>query len=119
MEIQKQVTTIESSKRLIELGVKQEAGLYWVWTVRGAYDAILRAEELENSSYHWIYNAHKPIPAFGVAELGELIPPHIALPYKDAHSGWFAPTVQSWCQQEVDARAATLIFYLENLTLKK
>lgn len=119
MDLLKQVTSVETSKQLQELAVKNDAGLFWVYTANGKYDTVLTSDDLSGSSYHWIYNTYKPLAAYTVAELGELLPVHIALPYKDVSGGWFDPNTNStphrgWYETEVEARAAALIKLLSD-----
>ena len=64
MELSKQVVSFELSKRLKELGVKQESAFYW---------------EIQNDEVRLFRDdregaMHPTFPAFTVAELGELLP---------------------------------------------
>ncbi len=100
MELEDQVCSLELSKRLKELGVKQKSLFYWS----------------ENAAYGWqIVNNKYPkedleengmtdgISAFSVAELGEMI---------GIHLGQFRP--QYGDETEADYRAEALISLIEN-----
>ena len=63
MKIEEQVTSLEVSKKLKELGVEQESYFYWV-ELQG-YPCFYRGDELE-------YKGEKTYSAFTVTELGEL-----------------------------------------------
>lgn len=66
MELSQQVTSLELSKRLKELGVKQESHFYWNNHKIGQWG-------LQTSKY-----SHS-IAAYTVAELGELLPKHLSI----------------------------------------
>lgn len=63
MKIEQQVTSLELSKRLKELGVKQESYFWWV-------NGLLGSE----STFAAIPKTDEEYSAFTVAELGELLP---------------------------------------------
>lgn len=73
MTIEKQVTNLELSKRLKELGVKQES-LFWHTRISdtpdGRQDWLLRDTQ-------WGQGALEEYSAFTVAELGEMLPEDI------------------------------------------
>ena len=72
MPLEQQVTSLELSKRLKELGVKQESYFSWVLIETKAYDNVgvhstewIKEKELEK---------YITASAFTVAELGEMLP---------------------------------------------
>jgi hypothetical protein len=80
MKIEDQVCSLDLAKRLKELGVKQESYFrhvrlfgsgenYQVWRIDG-WDKHLPSSQLEQVEKMWLDG----IPAFTVAELGELLP---------------------------------------------
>lgn len=74
MELKEIVTSLELSKRLTELGVKQESIFYWnVWYVHGAF----RNADLERSRMGYENNktlSCRNYSAFTASELGEMLP---------------------------------------------
>lgn len=77
MKLQDQVTNLELSKKLKELGVKQESQFYWHRPIdgngkpNGKYFVNWKeANDFCDDDSH----DHKPVSAFTVAELGELLP---------------------------------------------
>lgn len=127
MELEKQVVSLELSRMLKELGVKQESLYYWVKEKR-----------------KWVpKHNHGVTPispsAFAVAELGEMLPKQVFNVYtaKAAHNARQGKVVADrtfWCwrykekerassihdmdeffaETEADARAKMLIYLLEN-----
>lgn len=74
MNLSQQVCSLELSKRLKELGVKQESYFYWIYTdgvlPDGTRDKIVVGNTLGDS--HWELGGEKDTySAFTVAELGE------------------------------------------------
>lgn len=72
MELEKQVTSLEISKRLKELGVKQESLFYWVENFRG-----IQLSGKDNVNIEWSIHPSSNIgnwSAFTVSELGEMLP---------------------------------------------
>lgn len=65
MKLENQVASLEISKRLKELGVKQESLFAWL--------PITNTEEY-GLFYEWHISKDEPISAFTVAELGEMLP---------------------------------------------
>lgn len=73
MTLEQQVTSLELSKRLKELGVKQESLFYW--EKRYSIDwAVTTTEDLSARKYDKYY---KYISAFTASELGEMLPEDI------------------------------------------
>ncbi len=105
MKLESQVSNLELSKRLKELGVKQES-LFW-WYDLGSNYRLQQLDEKERLSQY-------AISAFTVAELGELIGwGHLS--GKNELGKW-----ECWCKDysltadtEADARAKMLIYLLE------
>lgn len=78
MRLEQQVTSLELSKRLKELGVKQESLFYWTQWI----DKVVDVRSLEELSLIETHKGHrdtiKVASAFTVAELGEMLPDEIA-----------------------------------------
>lgn len=118
MELKDQVSNFGLSKRLKELGVKQESEWYWVkrnnkWVIEIG-DNVSLAEE----SYS----------APTVAELGEMLPKDIKienrifpLRFQKFEGGWscyyISPEMYFQASTEANARAKLLIYLLENKLL--
>ena len=118
--LEKQVTSLEPSMRLKELGVKQDS--LWYWGERTfANGADIIDKEKANSSA-WI----KICSAFTVAELGEALPSSIKTNYGDLNYLHIAKLKNSkeWLvayfhdeirgDTEANARAKMLIWLIEN-----
>lgn len=122
MELSKQCVSLELSKRLKDLGVKQESLFKWV------IDYPTEMKNYITSFEDEIPPGDKQISAFTVAELGELLPYQFDrqwLPIKDDDGTWHV-----WEREfgmydkdgnefqneatEADARAKMLIYLLEN-----
>jgi len=129
MELKEQVTSLELSKKLKELGVKQESLFYWETYRSDQFDEaphpkIINFKEEPGFSENSLYSA------FTVAELGEMLPVVIESPpytiqyLKQGNSGlWtlnlcddFRHKIEFTIQEksEADARAKMLIYLLEN-----
>lgn len=69
MNIEHQVASLELSKRLKELGVKQESYVWWADTEadRSMWNLITHNDRL-------LMERHEEVAAFTVAELGEMLP---------------------------------------------
>lgn len=143
MELKDQVTSLEISKRLKELGVKQDGAFSWV----KRFDTEAKAERI----FLWqtIPNPYlEDFSAFTVSELGEMLPSHIIIKQpvivsaeedeeqefwywlsvdKSDDGLWFvnygdneeiAPCFKDWddiqATTEADARGKMLIHLLEN-----
>lgn len=120
MNLQDQVTSLEISKRLKELGVKQESLFYWVksWDVNGYFTGD--EPEIEYLDIIEQYEMEKSIicSAYTVAELGEMLPSM----YTEIHINenkeqrWdLTYKNKFWLDEnEANARAKMLIYLLEN-----
>lgn len=74
MELSKQVVSLELAKKLKELGVKQESLFIWV------NDAVSdEGWEVMRQKYRFV----KTCAAFTVAELGEMLPAYVQVPYNE------------------------------------
>lgn len=127
MKLSDQVCTLEQAARLKELGVLQSS-LFW-WTFGGEKPAILYEDRVSQSTYLWIYCTQKPISAFTVAELGQMLPESFDL--EDGHNwSWYhrhnwkghsvgysaygaKPIEQVWYKTEVESKGDMLIYLLE------
>lgn len=137
MKLEKQLTSLELSKRLKELGVRQESHFRWV--VGGALNGSHYSEQIEPSktqSFGAANQAYSHYSAFTVSELGEMLP--FQIKYKKhicylscqknipEYGGWYCfyessdivrPTEKTemfTADTEADARAKMLIYLIEN-----
>lgn len=114
MKLEQQVTSLEISKKLKELGVKQDS--YFRWCERadkmGWY--IEKSQQFQEG-----------FSAFTVAELGEMLPEGFASDRADGEGRIYWVTdnsseIQSIsAETEADARGKMLIYLLENKLLKQ
>lgn len=141
MNLQQQVTSLEISKKLKELGVKQESLFWWInehlvyKTDMGAY--------LQNGGgiAERTFGCADKLSAFSVAELGEMLPIHLIkqsnanekvvfeyhLFFSKQPNGYAIWYGQNYFDDkgyqiekiEVDARGKMLIYLLENNLLPK
>lgn len=125
MKLESQVVSLEFAKRLKQLGVKQESYFAWYHDREHfadnqlVYARDLRVERNVGES-DLTYPTEFLAPAFTVAELGEALKRH------EMECIWFEDKEQWGCFQtcdghdphyadtEADARAALLIYLLEN-----
>jgi len=124
MELQQQVTNLELSKRMKELGFKQES--YFIWYLRNedTKKYILCSRDIFQEG----------ISAYTVAELGEMLPHEVRI---DDETYWHGMRTEKWevgdgfvwrviyenhkkeifeqeADTEADARAKMLIYLKEN-----
>jgi hypothetical protein len=140
MKLENQVCSLDLAKRLKELGVKQES--YFWWTIpEGKYVEVFmrlnpayeddniaptKVQLTENPDFYGNYGEPvNKVPAFTVAELGEMLP--------DLYKSYRYAGTQEWCVNleegardkrkqypnmlagtEADARAKMLNYLLEN-----
>lgn len=138
MNLSEQVVSLELAKRLKELGVKQEDAIFY-----HAHGAVLGApvrsrESLqenwdEGTWAEWLkeVNGGEVYAAFTVAELGEMLPSFIPQGFKgqydllcekDSGTTWRVAYIRAeqrnlheeYADTEADARAAMLIYLIEN-----
>jgi len=133
MELSKQVTSLELSKKLKELGVKQKSLFYWVEkenTVDGCKVSIFSKYDgdfffvlsNESNKYECSRETGRRISAFTVAELGKMLPSETYTKREINGNLTCASTkiINAYpmpCQiakTEADARAKMLIYLLEN-----
>lgn len=124
MKLENQVTSLELSKKLKELGVKQESLFYWVHceVVSPVGDYALETKVLMDN---FIHKEDKIIAsAFTVAELGEMLPHNSRtgvtmglwecwLDYDSQGKGY-----EQQAETEANARAKMLIYLIENNLIK-
>lgn len=141
MKLEQQVTSLEISKRLKELGVKQESWIWWdtddnklIQTDDGTAPIFSTGDARRKGGGQWQTDMKRTISAFTVAELGEMLPKYCP-EHKDkdlqvCHNfgdGWFVGYgdhrnfdgchVESEAT-EADARGKMLIYLLENDLIK-
>jgi hypothetical protein len=131
MKLEQQVVSLELTKRLKELGVKQSAHFYHVTFIDEMGD--LRDEIYTNDDMEREYAAtwKEQTAAYTVAELGEMLPTWIDLPHGRDNANLRCHKYESgWCMfyqigaaepdylqeslSEADARAKMLIYLIEN-----
>ena len=78
MELKHQLTSPELSKRLSELGVRQESYFYHIKTDINDYQTIKHFQDNARNSFVSNYgNIVEEYSAFSVAELGEMLPAYV------------------------------------------
>lgn len=137
MKLEQQVVSLELAQKIKELGVKQKESLFqWV-------DCKLNEDENGKTRNHWAifttddygkdpqspmtelpewydfedFDYGKCIPAFTVAELGELLPKNVSFPIPQREAkGWIWRNEDGnhFIDTEANARASLLIHLLEN-----
>lgn len=127
MKLEQQVVSLELSKRLKKLGVKQESLFYWLEYNDGYSEVIYRPTDNKTDMGY---------SAFTVAELGEMLPDANCFKYEDKKYGWvdygFSRYEGVWsvwigrggygeeykwedeADTEANARAKMLIYLIEN-----
>lgn len=126
MELKSQNCSLELSKRLQELGVKQES--LWWWT-----KLKFKLLDLKGKEYQWAidytYNRKKDreylYSAFTVAELGEMLPCDYITWKSKKGKKWVCRWLEDYKDErlqkattEANARAKMLIYLLENKLIK-
>jgi hypothetical protein len=114
MKLENQVTSLELSKQLKELGVKQESHFCWVTSTEYVTEGTLSDGTSRYDSENYTYYS-----AFTVAELGEMLrEEEFELPtYLSSTKEWVAvyeTTLIGGSNTEADARGKCLIYLLEN-----
>lgn len=123
MKLEQQVTSLELSKRLKELGVKQES--QFAWDNRARFDGGFDLHNLGARAVAFLSAHNKGCAAFTVAELGELLPVYFYT-NKTKTKGWSCcdqqagscgkgkrtPTLQA--DTEAEARGLMLEYLLVN-----
>lgn len=115
MTLQDQVTSLESSKKIKELGFPQSSLFYW----RKYIDWIVELRTNNPGEYGWTDEEVSEISAFTASELGEMLPDNVKS-YKDKRFPWTCEYVKDgfsyYCggQTEVEAREKMLIHLASN-----
>jgi len=109
MRLEDQVSSLELSKRLKELGVKQGESLF-IMRVDGGHVILNKPQDWDSNSDHYY-------SAFTVAELGAMLPQYpyyLPVRQKDGIE-WGIRVNGEWIQEktEADARAKMLIHLIE------
>ena len=115
MNLKEQVTSLELSKKLKELGVEQNSIFWWVNYTSGKEDWDLKFSKQRLASEF--------ISAFSVAELGEMLQEwkNLRLDSTKDSNGWSIAkneTDRIYADTEADARGKMLIYLLENNLIK-
>lgn len=129
MKLEQQVCSLELSKSLKELGVKQESAFVWRhWRYNGQVVLDERRPEYKDYAPHrrMLPQTSDIAAAFTVAELGEMLQEGMTDCHKTGFGRWrcaFMPSVTldgtdeevaAVGDTEADARAKMLIYLLEN-----
>lgn len=131
MNIENQVASLELSKKLKELGVKQESVWYWVGWYGYSTETIKMIFSVKtNSEIKQIerdFHIEKICSAFTVAELGEMLPECYSsgktnLDYMETNKeverfycqNNNRTSIRKFADIEADARAKMLIWFIEN-----
>ena len=123
MKLEQQVTSLEISKRLKELGVKQESLFDWYDVGNDVYflgtnaDAASNARDYSNSTA--IGYEQRIVSAFTCAELGEMLPNEYTYCRKTGGEWYISFDSVHYGNQEHDvseanARGKMLIYLIEN-----
>ncbi len=87
MKIEEQVCSVDLSKRLKELGVKNESLFVWISVIKTGFDFVKIRESIEPDSIDvGAFN----YPAFTVAELGDILPKYVSLNEQDEKKAIFS-----------------------------
>lgn len=132
MKLEDQVCSLDLAKRLNELGVKQDSLFYWGWyeplddivRQRGGHLWRLSLGLNTPADCYALAEPDERYAAFTVAELGEMLPQGCAS-FKSLKDGEWVITPSYSLEKELDvkdmyakteaeARAAMLIYLLEN-----
>jgi hypothetical protein len=129
MKLESQVCSLELSKKLRELGVKQESLFYWTVTMPDPTGETWSYDLAYVDTYYIQSPGDIEASAFTVAELGEMLPqPCISLVmenwlnnpeskykcYDSTVENWFMVDRKVYASTEADARAKMLIYLIEN-----
>lgn len=124
MKLEQQVTSLELSKKLKELGVKQESLFYWTrnYTWKSG-DFKADSKEYIGYSKNKKHYSEYEYAAFTVAELGELLP-NLTTSWKqietsDGDIGWRChyddkEVKTTIADTEAESRGKMLVYLLEN-----
>jgi len=135
MKLEQQVTSLELSKKLKELGLKQES--LYIWREIMENYKWTRKYKLESLNEHYDTSSRTEYPAYTVAELGEMFNAKDIGDFRSSFlgaGGWFCKC--GWSNNsakkqglkitenhfidktEANARAKTLVYLIENNLLK-
>ena len=115
LSLEKQVCSLELSKRLKELGVAQESAFYWYCPSGDMTRISLERERKINFTY-----PEGVISAFTVAELGIILGRYVNSVSWHSHGWreWIDIGKETYHKTEADARASRLIYLVENGIVK-
>jgi len=124
MQLQNQVSSLEFSKKLKELGVKQESLFYWIKLYDGTIilnHSLMREHSVAGDLYQQFPSVKSnKYSAFTVAELGEMLPRDY-MSFHNSIGKWFCEDLDTFIQPEykandynteADARAKMLIYLI-------
>lgn len=105
MKLENQVCSLESAKKLKELGFVQESLFYWSWCITEDSNghAEIVDEDQNYAEQHREEIEYECASAYTVAELGELLPCHISQQEKGhAELNWHMKTGKTHFAGECD-----------------
>ena len=129
MEKEEQLTSLELSKRLKELGVKQDSAFYWILEKEDGTEKekVLNNHQISSWNDKELYN----YSAFSIAELGEMLPESVKQIgigsgtlriEKDEYGDWSITYVGTYIcttsEKLADAMARILIHLIGNKLIK-
>lgn len=123
MKLEQQVTSLEISKKLKELGVKQESisGYRLITITNDNGEKVGEEWYLSTTEHEQTWNKKNEFSAFTVAELGEMLPQGCAS-YRNKKGNWdcvppvtmqHLPTIK-FMDTEANARGNMLIYLIED-----
>lgn len=119
MKLESQVTNLELSKKLKELGVKQESLYVWGSNIEGARFSPIKEKDFiligvdRRGEYPNIFNF--TYSAFTASELGDIFPSSIQLPFKMSGKWYWSNEKGRYeVDTETNGRAKMLIYLLEH-----
>lgn len=133
LTLEQQVCSVESAKRLKELGCRQESFFYWCdkqlhvktamgYSTLGCESPMCTPDVILDEEYYEYFEKH-PVSAYTVAELGEMLPKNldgdklrIFRFQNGAWEIWYSttPPINPIVEEiEAEARALMLIYLIE------
>jgi hypothetical protein len=117
MKLENQVTNLELSKKLKELGVKQESLFWWVGSKNDEWFVMSLRSDEKDLMVGGKEGRKEGYSAFTVAELGEMLPKQFGTT-KDHQDRWYVYNrigyEEQYADTEANARAKMLIYLIEN-----
>ena len=119
MKLETQVSNLELSKKLEELGVEQDSLWYWILGSGNETDYTLELGNLIRIEGE--LEKIDGVSAFTVAELGEMLPNAMTLTRRAVDGQWLYHNSDGeslYADTEANARAKCLIYLIENKVIE-